>query len=229
MKWRTLLALFPSFLFCLRYLPFRQAIKIPIIIYKPHFYCLGGKVIIDSSRITFGMIRLGLFITSQYPNGGIRWYNKGTIVFRGKVCIGANSSIFLLRKGSYLSIGNNFGNATTLRINCDYKIILGDGVRIGWDVTIMDSSMHRLKDMNGHFLGSGYGEIFVGEHTWIASQCMISSGSKLPAYTIVSARSLVNKHVKEIPGHCLIAGTPAKLIKQGVWRDLEDDKIEIEN
>ena len=221
------MALFPSLLFCLRYLPFWQAIKIPIIIYKPSIYKLSGVVIIDSPKVTFGMIRLGLFVTNQYPNGGISWYNKGTIVFKGQVCIGANSSITVLRKNAYVEFGNQFGNSTTVRINCDHRIIFNDRVLVGWDVSIMDSSLHRLKNMDNHFLGSGYGEVVIGENTWIASQCMIGKGVQLPPYTIVGARSLVNEHTNKIPSYCLIAGTPAKVIRQGVWRDIEDDKIEI--
>lgn len=228
-KLRTLMALFPSLLFCLRYLPFRQAIRIPIILYKPHIYCWEGKVIIDFPKVRFGMIRLGLFITNQYPNSGISWYNKGTVVFKGQVCIGANSSITVLRKESYVEFGHQFINSTTVRINCDYRIIFKNKVRIGWDVSIMDSSMHRLKDMNNKFLNRGYGEVVIGSNTWIASQCLISKGVQLPPFTIAGARSMINSHINGIPSYCLIAGIPAKLIKQGIWKDMDDDKIEIKN
>lgn len=98
------------------------------------------------------MIRLGLFVTNQYPNSGIRWYNQGTIVFKGNVAIGANSAITLLRKDSYVEFGANFGNVTSLRLNCDYRIIFKENVRIGWDVSIMDSSMHRLKILTVNLL-----------------------------------------------------------------------------
>lgn len=171
------------------------------------------------------MIRLGLFITNQYPNSGIRWYNKGTIVFKGKATIGADSSITLLRESSYVEFGLNFVSTTSLRLNSDYKIIFNDNVLIGWNVSIMDSSMHRLKDLEGHFLNRGYDEIYIGANTWIGSQCMILQGSRLPDYTVVAAHSLVNSHVNTIPSYSLIGGSPAKLIKNGVWRDINDDKI----
>lgn len=224
-KLRTLLALIPSLFFCIRYLPFKQAIKIPIIIYNPHLYCLKGKIQIISPKITFGMIRLGLFVTNQYPNSGIRWYNQGTIVFKGNVAIGANSAITLLRKDSYVEFGANFGNVTSLRLNCDYRIIFKENVRIGWDVSIMDSSMHRLKNIDGEFISKGYDEIYIGANTWIGSQCIVLQGARLPDYTVVAAHSLVNSHVNTIPSYSLIGGSPAKFIKNGVWRDINDDKI----
>ena len=170
------------------------------------------------------MIRLGLFITNQYPNSGIRWYNKGTIVFKGNACIGANSAITVLRPSSYLEFGKNFGNTTSIRINCDYKITFFDNVMIGWDVSIADSAMHRTKDLDGNFTGPGYGQISIGRNCWIASQCFIMLNTQLPDYTIVGAKSITNKNYN-IPTHSLIAGAPAKLIKSGIWRDLNDDKI----
>lgn len=54
---------------------------------------------------------------------------------------------------------------------------------------------------------------------------MILQGTRLPDYTVVAARSLVNRHINTIPSYSLIGGTPAKPIKSGVWRDINDDKI----
>lgn len=133
-KIRTLLALPISLFFCLWYLPFRQAIKVPIILYNPKLYCLKGKIIINAKQIRFGMIRLGLFITNQYPNRGISFYNKGTILFKGEACIGANSAITVLREDSYVEFGEQFGNSSTLRINCDYRIVFSNAVRCGCNV-----------------------------------------------------------------------------------------------
>ena len=185
---------------------------------------MRGKVIIDSPVITFGMIRLGIFITNQYPNSGIRWHNQGTIVFKGRAAIGANSAITVLRENSYLEFGDNFGNAASLRLNCDYRIIFCKNVRIGWDVSVMDSAMHRIKDLDGNFLGKGYEEVIIEENVCIASQCLILQGTRVPAYSIVAARSLLNKYY-DIPTYSLLAGIPARLIKTGVYRDINDDKI----
>ena len=157
---------------------------------------------------------MGIFITNQYPNSGIRWHNQGTIVFKGRAAIGANSAITVLRENSYLEFGDNFGNAASLRLNCDYRIIFCKNVLIGWDVSI--------KDLDGNFLGKGYDEVIIEENVWIASQCLILQGTRVPAYSIVAARSLLNKHYN-IPTYSLLAGIPARLIKTGVYRN--DDKI----
>lgn len=228
-KIRTLLALPISLFFCLWYLPFSQAIKIPIILYNPKLYCIKGKVIINATKIRFGMIRLGLFITNQYPNNGISFYNKGTILFKGDACIGANSAITVLRHNSYVEIGERFGNSSTLRINCDYRIILYGAVRCGCNVQIMDSAMHRLKNKQGLFVGRGYDEVIIGSHTWLATDVTVMQGTKLPPYSVVAARSLCNQDYSEHGSYGLYAGIPAKYKKSGRWRDINDDSIIIEN
>ena len=53
--------LLPSLWFNFKYLPFKQAVKLPILLYKPTFLELKGSVVIESDSIRFGMIRLGIF------------------------------------------------------------------------------------------------------------------------------------------------------------------------
>ena len=65
--------LLPTLFFNFYYLPFKQAIHLPIWIRKPHFHKLGGKVEIQCSHLRMGMIRLGMFGGHMYPNNGIHW------------------------------------------------------------------------------------------------------------------------------------------------------------
>lgn len=230
-KIRTILAIPKSLLFCLWYLPFRQAIKIPILLYNPKFYCLKGKVIIDSDHVYFGMIRLGLFITNQYPNAGVSFFSKGTIVFKGGTkpsCIGANSAITVLRNSSYLEFGKNFGNSSTLRINCDYRIICKDNVLCGCNVQIMDSSMQRLKNKNSDFVSRGYDEVVIDHDTWLAANVTVMQGTHLPPFSVVAAHSMCNDDYRNNDTHSLFAGIPAKYKTTGIWRDINDDNVTID-
>lgn len=43
---KVLRYIFPTVYFNFHYLPFKQAIKLPIVFYKPHFGMLKGKVLI---------------------------------------------------------------------------------------------------------------------------------------------------------------------------------------
>ena len=78
--------------FNFHYLPFKQAIYLPILLYKPHFLKLKGKVQIESDKIKFGMIRMGFRTCGIYPNTGISWENHGgSILFKGSFKIGNDS------------------------------------------------------------------------------------------------------------------------------------------
>lgn len=81
--WHWRMALIPSLYFNLRYLPFKQGVKIPILINKPHLHKMNGKIVIDAAKITPGMIKLGGFGGHMYPNSGIhitQW--GGEIIFK---------------------------------------------------------------------------------------------------------------------------------------------------
>lgn len=69
--WEWKWAFMPSIYFNFRYLPFKQAIKLPIWINKPHLHAMKGKIIIDAPFVKTGMIHLGGFGGHMYPNNGI--------------------------------------------------------------------------------------------------------------------------------------------------------------
>jgi acetyltransferase-like isoleucine patch superfamily enzyme len=71
--------------------------------------------------------------------------------------------------------------------------------------------------------------IRIGSNNWIGNRCSIMKGATLPSYTIVAANSLCNKKY-DFPEYSLIAGSPAKLIKTGIYRclDKEEDEIKAE-
>lgn len=49
-----------------------------------------------------------------------------------------------------------------------------------------------------------------------------------PDYTIVASNSLYNKHYN-FPQYSLIAGSPVKLIKTGIYRCFDKEEEEIKN
>lgn len=215
-----------SIYFNFHYLPFNQAIKLPIILYYPRFWALGGKVIIKSSNVRFGMIRLGLFNASIDNGKGFTWMNEGgTVVFYGDFSTGPGSVFKIGKDNALLKFGNQTHSASTLKIECHCRICIQDRVLFGWGVIIMDSNLHRLKNSDGSWAGKGYGEIEIGENSWISSQSVVLPGARFPSYSVCSLGSILNKDYSESPKG-LYAGRPAKLIKEGIWRDMSDNAIE---
>lgn len=217
-------ALMPSILFNFWYLPFRQAIKLPILVYKPHFNSLRGKVKIETDTVHFGMIRLGFLSGNAYPNTGVTWYNRGTVVFRGRCWIGNNSHIVVTETGR-VEFGERFSATTSLKIVSCYSVKFDFNVRVGWDVTIMDTNFHPICNTAKTKYSKAYGEVSIGKNTWIATQCLIMHSVQTPPCCIFAARSIVTAK-GPFESYCLHGGSPLRILKQDVIRDFENDRIE---
>lgn len=173
-------AIISSLYFNFKYLPFNQALKLPILLYKPYFKELKGKVVIDSSNIYFGMIRMGFWSTLQYPNSGIAWENQGgTVVFKGNCMIGNAASISIGRK-AYIEFGENFKNNAAMKLISVRSVIFGKYTRIGWDVLVMDTGFHPLVIMRTGKQTKASSPIKIGDYNWFGSKCCIMHGVEPP-------------------------------------------------
>lgn len=209
----------------IHHLPFCQAIKLPILLYKPKFITLKGRIIIKG-KIRPGMVWLGFNAIHIYPHSGITLeLLGGELIFHGTTFFGNNSYLSIGEKAR-LNIGENVICYTSLKIFCRHHITIQRTVRIGWDVMIMDSSQHRLKNIEGTFINKGYSSIVVGHNTWLSTKCILLSGTHIAPYSVVAANSLINKSFDE--PYVLLAGSPATVKKRGCYRDIFDDIVHYE-
>ena len=206
-----------SLFFNLKYLPIRQAVRLPILLYKPHFISLHGHINIDCDKIKFGIIRLGQNYVSIYPNEGIHLEIKGKITFKGK-CIIGNDSYISIGENGHLILGEFFRVSTSLKLVSYSNIIFGNNIRIGWNCMICDTDFHATINTQTHEIYPKQAPIILGDNVWVANNCTINKGCVLPPYTIVASHSLINKDYSNIPPYCLLAGTPAKLKKENIGR-----------
>ncbi len=225
-KW-ILRSLLYSIYFNFHYLPLKQAIKLPILLYKPKFVQLKGKVIISTSTIKTGMIQLGKNTVSIYPNTGITIEIKdgGILIFNGSCRIGNNSYLSIGEKGK-VEIGNQFCATTTLRIVSYHSIIFGNNVSVGWECTFMDTDLHKMIKINRGYT-KGYAPIKIGNNNWITTKCHVLKRSETPDFCTISTGSILNKKY-DYPPYTVIGGNPAREIAHGVYRDLNDDIIKYE-
>lgn len=219
-------ALIPSIFFCLRFLPWRQAIKLPILIYKPKLNNCSGKFIIESPKVKFGMIILGHPNVPLYPNDGIMIQNMGTIVFKGSCDMGNNTAISIGKHG-VLTIGDEFSASTSLKLVCWSKVSFNERVRFGWDCMILDTDFHKMTyvDSPGCYT-KGYGLIEIGKGCWIGSQCVIMKNTLIPPFTTVAAGSVCSGCVDVPPYSVVGSDKTLKVIKTGVYRNIDDDEID---
>lgn len=225
-KW-IIRSILVSIYFNLKYLPIRQALKIPILLYKPNFIKLKGKIILETNKIKFGMIQLGRPNVPIYPNNGIIFENKGgTITFKGKCIIGNNSSISIGEKGG-LIIEDNFIASTTLKIICWYKIVFNENTRVGWDCIFLDYDFHCMTKLPSKTRTKGYGEIYIGKNNWFGSFCRIYKRTKTPDYCTITSNSILNENY-DYPPYCIIGSNSRTSLKhQNIYRDINNDVISI--
>ena len=118
-------------------------------------------------------------------------YDKNSTVC-GNVLVGKNCKI-TQRGGCYIQ---GWG-----------RIFIGDYVEIAQNCAII-SSNHKLTNQSE----SVFKETIIGDHCWIASNSLIMAGVILGPRTVVAAGSVVTKSFPD--GFCLIAGNPAKVVKE---------------
>ena len=215
--------LLPSIGFNLHYLPFRQAIHLPIYIRKPHYHHKKGQIIIDSPRITRGMIRLGELKTLIYPDTGIRWSNLGRVIFHGTAIIGANSSI-IISKNATVEFGDDFLNTSSLHLAAFIGIKFGIKARLGWDTTIIDTNFHPLFDIEKNRFKKAYGKIEIGDYNWFGTQCLIMHSVITPERCIFGARSVIARGCT-FESYCVHGGSPLHVLTRNVMRRYGEDQI----
>lgn len=129
-----------------------------------------------------------------------------------------------VRKNANLLIGENVG-ITLTTIECFNRITIGDGVRIGFGVHILDTDFHSIDPdirLSSHDVAktapiSIEKNVFIGAHSVILKGVTIGEGSVIGAGSIVT---------KSIPSHSVAAGNPAKVIYK-INLDQSNSSVEI--
>lgn len=212
-----------SIFFCFHYLPFKQAVRLPILLYKPKLLKIKGKVVIQG-EVRFGIIRLGFPTVSLFPNSGIVFENRGSIIFNGSCYIGNNSAISVGEKGQ-LEFGNRFCASTSLKLTCYDKIVFGNRVLLGWNVLVLDTDFHKLTKLSGKGYSRGHAPVTIGSDNWLGNNCIIMKRSATPNYCVIQAGTILSEAIK-CPEYCVI-GTDRNIIVKatGLWRNFDDDFI----
>lgn len=223
-RW-VLRSLHKTIFFNFHYLPFKQAIRLPIWLYKPSFGKLKGSVSIDNSQyLKPGMIRMGYFSVDLYANNGIYFNNSGKIVFKGSALIGNNCYISNGSKSTTI-FGNDFRATTSLKLSCYHYIEFGEHDRFGWDCLITDTDFHKLSRKDGTYT-KGYNSIIIGKYNWFGNGCHILKGTKTPDYLTIQAGTWFTGKIN-IPEYSVVGNKRENIVlASDVWLDPQNEKIE---
>lgn len=124
---------------------------------------------------------------------------------------------YLLRYGAYievvnggrLTIGQGAANVN-LTIMCAKEVTIGNGVRIGRNVSIRDwNGPHVI--VNGTY--RNHAPVHIEDHVWLCTGCTIMPGVTVGKGSVVGANAVVTK---DVPPYTLVVGTPAKVVKENI-------------
>ena len=215
--------LLPSLWFNLKYLPFKQAIKLPILLYRPTFLRLKGSVVIESDDIRFGMIKLGLFTSAVYPNSGITIRNDGILLFKGECYIG-NDTYIICGKYGKIVLGDDFRITGGVKMVSECGMTFGKHTRFGWGGVAIDTNFHPLYDIEKKKFKRAFGPINIGDNNWFGMNCLIMPGVTTPEYCIFGERAIVTRG-GQYESYCVHGGSPVKVLKRNVMRIIGQDAV----
>ena len=122
-----------------------------------------------------------------------------------------SGSTVVVMPGGNLVLGSNSYLNRNATIVCSGMIEVGENVAISQNVVIRDSDIHHIivdgKDI------PNTAPIHIGNNVWIGTSAVILKGVTIGDGAVVAAGTVVTK---DVPSNCLVAGNPAKIIKENI-------------
>lgn len=206
-------------------LPFKQAIKLPFdFYYKVRFKNLKGKIIIKNENIHRGMIKIGGQGSEMFPRNPVIIDISGTWIIKGITAVGIGSYIHVASSAT-LTTGNKVKLGALNKLYCEKSITLGDEIAFSWECQIFDTNFHYMKDLLSNKILEKDTLINIGSFNWIGNRCSIMKGTITPNNVIIASNSLCNKDYSLTPEFSVLAGSPAKVVKNNIKRLFEGTDI----
>lgn len=213
-----------------RLLPFVEAIKFPIIVSRAiTFGSLSGRMKINCA-IKTGLVRFGFFHSDLMSWKGTDTFVdvKGFFLVNGWMQFGVGYNL-CVDENSVLEIGNNCSFGSLGKIICRERITIDKNFRSGWEVQILDTNFHYIKDIENGYVSSRTKPIVIGKNNWMGFRSSVMQGTITPDYFIVASNSTCNKDYSvNIPNYSMVGGVPAKLLKSNVILVLDKEEKEIQ-
>lgn len=169
----------------------------------------GSKIILRKAKLHFGKDRIS---KKDYCSKIILEKNS-KIVVDGDFTFTCGADI-LLKENAVLTLGKGWANFGC-QIRCGNQITIGNNVTFGRDVKIIDSDFHCIRDSQKEVINPSM-PVIIGDNVWLGQSATVLKGVTIGNGAIVAANAVVTK---DVPAGCIVAGNPAKVIKENVtWK-----------
>lgn len=200
--------------FNLRWLPWREAVKLPVWI-APNVRVKNmwrGGFALREAR--FNSCHIGFHCADAVDCYGTHTVlcvqPGGKWIVDGDLHIGRGAIVHVKESGE-LRTGRNFAISGTTSIVCSKSVLIGDDVQFSWNTLVMDSDAHKVFDREGRWTNRP-ADVRIGNKVWVAANVTIMKGSVIGDNCVVAGNSVVNRNIG-VSG-CVVAGCPAGKVKE---------------
>lgn len=205
-----------SIYFNFRYLPFNQAIKIPILIgnaLKINRMYRGG---VFASPIHAGILRM-FFLDKNFH--GI---HNGSILINGRLIVNGSGFHYFgvglrltIEKDATMEIGNNFSVSAKAKISVRNHLKVGDNNMWSYDNIVMDTDTHQIMSPDGNILNYNKPIVF-GNNIWLGCRNIVLKNTSIADGSIIAAGSIINGSYEE---ENAIISSHGKVLKKNIcWK-----------
>lgn len=212
----------------LNVLRFKEAAKLPIVVYWGFKITTVKGNLKFNTPITFGLVSFGhpYEIFKRHKNVGEAVIN-GTMEIHGRVQFGLDTKLFV-KENAHLILGHINSFASRTELICFKHIKFGNWIQFGSDCVITDTNFHEIKDTITNEVFPMNKSIVINDFNFIGIKSTIKGNTVLPKNCLVASNSLCNKDYSSLGENVLIGGIPAKILKKNITRDWENEKKELE-
>lgn len=178
-------------------------------------YLIGGKYLTingNNNKIINKCKHLGDVQIVMYGNNHTLVIEEG-VVFK-------NGTLWFENEGCIITIGKSttIESANIAVAEHATSVTIGEDCMLSSDIRIATTDSHSIIDLTTGKHTNQAASIKIGNHVWIGTRVAVNKGVTIDDDLVVAGNSVVTH---ETPSHTIIAGTPAKVIKQNTtWNRL---------
>ena len=189
--------IFKTIVFNFRYLPFQQAIHIPVVLSsKVKVVNMGrGRLILDNlGGGNYSNLRIGIQDLEYCYDKPSMINIQGKVVVKGKLHSFSPGTILYVGKDAELVIDDGFTASHDLKLYCRHKITIGKDNMWSYYNVVMDNDGHHIYNEDGNHINQNK-EVTFGDHVWMGCRCLVLKGSRIADGNIIASGSIVRKNI----------------------------------
>ena len=144
--------------------------------------------------------------------GGIKIIgNDNEVVYDG---CKAMINVFMKGNGCKITVGRGSlidESTSIVLMGQGNRVEIGEECMFAEKVEIWASDTHLITDLQGNPLNPSK-PVVIGKHVWLGKGVSVMKGVTIGEHTTVGLGSIVTK---DLPPHCIAAGSPAKVVRTG--------------